>query len=191
MSGVVLIRYQPTGQTPSSEYSEAYAWTDEQIKSQQAAPDADRVLASILLTDAVDSTGRAAAVMDRSWRQLLGRHGRAAHAEVERFRGRLVKTNGDGISATFDAPTRALRSAFELIEALAGSGLGIRAAIHTGEIELLDEEVGGDRVHIAFACTRRRRRASGGRDSDRQGSGHRHPNRDRATRFGPPSRRVR
>ncbi len=148
-SGVVLLRYQPTGEVPSSEYSEAFSWTEEQIKSLQAAQNADRVLASILFTDIVDSTGRAAALGDRGWRRLLDRHDRAARAEVERFRGRFLRTTGDGILATFDAPTRALRCAFGLIEKLADSGLGIRAAIHTGEIELLDEDVGGIGVHIA------------------------------------------
>lgn len=148
-SGVVLLSYQAAGETPSSEYVEAYTWTEEQIKSLQAAQNADRVLASILFTDIVDSTGRAAALGDQHWRQLLDRHDRAARAEVERFRGRFVKTTGDGILATFDAPTRALRCAFGLNETLAELGLGIRAAIHTGEIEIRDVDVGGIGVHIA------------------------------------------
>ena len=148
-SGVVLLRYQPARESPTSEYSEAFTWTAEQIKSLQAAQNADRVLASILFTDIVDSTGRAAALGDRGWRQLLDRHDRAAREEVKRFRGRLIRTTGDGILATFDAPTRALRCAFGLLEKLADSGLGIRAAIHTGEIELLDEDIGGIGVHIA------------------------------------------
>jgi class 3 adenylate cyclase len=79
----------------------------------------------------------------------LDRHDTVARAAVERFRGHLVKTTGDGILATFDAPTRALRCAFGLNEALADLGLGIRAAIHTGEIEIRDQDVGGIGVHIA------------------------------------------
>jgi class 3 adenylate cyclase len=148
-SGVVLLRYQPSSDQPSSEYSEAYEWSDEQVKSLQAAENADRVLASILFTDIVDSTGRAAALGDRGWRQLLDRHDRLAHAEIDRFRGRLVKSTGDGVLATFDTPTRAIRCAIELLDGLAGSGLSIRAAIHTGEIELLGSDVGGIGVHIA------------------------------------------
>jgi class 3 adenylate cyclase/dihydrofolate reductase len=148
-SGVVLLRYQPTTERPSSKYSEEFSWTREQMRSLQAAQNTDRVLASILFTDIVDSTGRAAALGDRAWRQLVDRHDRVSRAEVARFRGRLVKTTGDGILATFDAPTRALRCAFGLIEALKGSELGIRAAIHTGEIEVFDRDVGGIGVHVA------------------------------------------
>lgn len=148
-SGIVLLSYQPAGESPSSEYAETFAWTEKQIKSLQAAQNADRVLASILFTDMVDSTGRAAALGDRRWRQLLDRHDRVARASVERFRGHFVKSTGDGILATFDAPTRALRCAFELQERLTDLGLGMRAAIHTGEIEIRDEDVGGIGVHIA------------------------------------------
>src|SRR6185295_15185960 len=108
-----------------------------------------RVLASILFTDVVDSTGRAAALGDRRWRQLIDRHDRVARAEIDRFHGRLIKMTGDGVLATFDAPTRALRCAFALRGALARAGLDIRVAIHTGEVELRDADVGGIGVHIA------------------------------------------
>jgi class 3 adenylate cyclase len=114
-----------------------------------AEPESDRVLATVLFTDIVDSTGRAAALGDRRWREVLDRHDRAARSEVERFRGRFVKSTGDGILATFDAPTRALRCAFGLAEALAGAGVEIRAGLHTGEIELRGDDVGGIGVHIA------------------------------------------
>ena len=148
-SGVVLLRYQPSSDAPSSEHSEAYVWSDQQIKSRQAAENADRILASVLFTDIVDSTGRAAALGDRSWRQLLDRHDRISHAEVDRFRGRLIKSTGDGILATFDTPTRAIRCAIEIADGLAESEIRIRAGIHTGEIQLLDPDVGGIGVHIA------------------------------------------
>jgi class 3 adenylate cyclase/dihydrofolate reductase len=148
-SGVVLLRFQPSTESPSSEYAETYAWSDQQIKSLQAAENADRVLASVLFTDIVDSTGRAASLGDRRWRQLLDRHDRVARTEVERFRGRLIKSTGDGILATFDTPTRAIRCAVELINKLAESRLRIRAGIHTGEIEVLDLDVSGIGVHIA------------------------------------------
>ena len=148
-SGVVVHTYQPTDQSPSSEYVEAFAWTNEQMKSFQAIQNPDRVLATVLFTDIVDSTRRAADLGDRQWRQLLDRHDRAARAEVERFRGHYIKSTGDGLLATFDAPTRALRCAFGLNDALAELGLDIRAAIHTGEIEIRDDDVGGIGVHIA------------------------------------------
>jgi class 3 adenylate cyclase len=148
-SGVVLLRYQPSSDAPSSEHSEAYVWSDQQIKSLQAAENADRILASVLFTDIVDSTGRAAALGDRSWRQLLDRHDRISHAEVDRFRGRLIKSTGDGILATFDTPTRAIQCAVEIVDGLAESEIRIRAGIHTGEIQLLGPDVGGIGVHIA------------------------------------------
>lgn len=148
-SGVVLLTYQPAAVTPASEYVETFAWTQEQIESLQAAQNSDRVLATVLFTDIVDSTGRAADLGDSRWRQLIDRHDRAARAEVERFSGRFVKSTGDGILATFDAPTRALRCAFGLGETLAKAGLGIRSAIHTGEIEVRENDVGGIGVHIA------------------------------------------
>jgi class 3 adenylate cyclase/dihydrofolate reductase len=148
-SGVVLLTYEPSAEEPTSEYVDTFAWTDEQIASWQAAQDADRVLASVLFTDVVDSTGRAAAVGDRRWRQMIDRHDRVARAEVERFGGRLIKTTGDGILATFDAPTRALRCALAMTRSLDDSGLGIRAAIHTGEIVVGEEDIGGIGVHIA------------------------------------------
>ena len=115
----------------------------------QAEPESERVLATVLFTDIVDSTARAASVGDRRWRELLDYHDHAARSHVERFRGRLIKSTGDGILATFDAPSRALRCAFGLGESLAGVGVDIRAGLHTGEIEIRGEDVGGIGVHIA------------------------------------------
>ncbi|HTE66937.1 MAG TPA: dihydrofolate reductase family protein, partial [Candidatus Binatia bacterium] len=126
-SGVVMLTYQPEEQEPSSQYVEEYSWTDEQVRSLQAAENVDRVLATVLFTDIVDSTARAAALGDRAWRQLLDRHDEIAHTEVDRWHGRFVKNTGDGILATFDAPTRALRCAFGLRDSLAELGLAIRA----------------------------------------------------------------
>lgn len=148
-SGVVLLTYQPQEETPTSQYVEEYSWSREQVRSLHAAQDTERVLATILFTDIVDSTGRAAALGDRAWRKLLDRHDQVARAEVDRWHGQFVKSTGDGILATFDAPTRALRCAFGLKEALASLGLEIRAAIHTGEIEMRSGDVGGIGVHIA------------------------------------------
>ncbi|HEY7465030.1 MAG TPA: dihydrofolate reductase family protein [Candidatus Limnocylindria bacterium] len=148
-TGIVLLTYVPEDQEPSSPFVESYAWTDEQVRSLQAAQNVDRVLATVLFTDIVDSTGRAAALGDRAWRQMLDRHDQVARSEVERWHGRFVKNTGDGLLATFDAPTRALRCAFGLRDALAHEGLEIRAAIHTGEVEMREDDVGGIGVHIA------------------------------------------
>jgi class 3 adenylate cyclase/dihydrofolate reductase len=148
-SGATVLTLQPSDRAPSSKYVEAFAWTREQMQSWQAAQNADRVLATVLFTDIVGSTAQAAALGDQQWRRLLDRHDEISRAEVERFRGRFVKSTGDGILATFDAPTRALRCAFGLNDALGDFGLAIRSAIHTGEIEIRGEDVGGIGVHIA------------------------------------------
>ena len=147
--GVIYGAYVPESQVPTSRFADDYLWTEEQVRSLQAAEDTDRVLATIMFTDIVDSTGRAAEMGDRRWRKVLDRHDQVARAEVERWRGRFVKATGDGILATFDTPTRALRCAFGLRQSMAGVNLDIRAAIHTGEIELRDGDVGGIGVHIA------------------------------------------
>src|SRR6185295_17597015 len=98
-------------------------------RSLQAAQDTTRVVATVLFTDIVGSTDRAASIGDRAWRQLLDRHDEIARSEVDRWHGRFVKNTGDGMLATFDTPTRALRCAFELHAPLAALGLQIRASI--------------------------------------------------------------
>jgi class 3 adenylate cyclase/dihydrofolate reductase len=148
-SGVVLLTYVPEAEGPTSRYLVQYSWTQEQIRSLHAAQDRDRVLATILFTDIVGSTARAAALGDRAWRRLLDRHDEVARAEVDRWGGHFVKSTGDGVLATFDAPTRALRAAFGLRDAAAGLDLGVRAAIHTGEVEMREADIGGIGVHIA------------------------------------------
>jgi class 3 adenylate cyclase/dihydrofolate reductase len=148
-SGVSVLTYVPAGRAPASKYVEAFAWTREQLQSWQAAQNAGRVLATVLFTDIVGSTVQAATLGDRQWRLLLDRHDQTARAEVDRFGGRFVKSTGDGILATFDAPTRALRCAFGMNEVLGDLGLAIRSAIHTGEIETRGDDIGGVGVHIA------------------------------------------
>jgi class 3 adenylate cyclase len=108
-----------------------------------------RVLATVLFTDIVGSTERAARLGDRRWRELLGVHDELAGRLVEEFHGQLVKTTGDGILATFDGPGRAIRCVAAFRDELAGIGLRIRSGLHTGEIELRDRDVGGIAVHIA------------------------------------------
>lgn len=109
----------------------------------------ERVLATVLFTDIVDSTVRAAGLGDRAWRQVLDRHDEISRSTVSEWGGRLVKGTGDGMLATFDAPARGLRCADTLRSSLADAGIPIRAGVHTGEIELRGEDVAGIGVHIA------------------------------------------
>ncbi|HEX9235140.1 MAG TPA: adenylate/guanylate cyclase domain-containing protein [Actinomycetota bacterium] len=111
--------------------------------------EADRVLATVLITDIVGSTARATALGDRAWRDVLESYFSLSRAELERFRGREVKTVGDGVLATFDGPARAIRSAVAMREAARGVGIEIRAGLHTGECEVMGEDVAGIAVHIA------------------------------------------
>ncbi len=148
-SGVVLLTYQPQSEGPTSRFEAEFAWTQEQVRSLQAAQDTNRVLATVLFTDLVDSTGRAVELGDRAWRELIDRHDELARSEVARWTGQFVKSTGDGVLATFDAPTRALRCAFGLRDALIRLELQMRSAIHTGEIELREGDIGGIAVHMA------------------------------------------
>lgn len=114
-----------------------------------AAERTERVLATVLFTDIVDSTASVAAVGDARWRQLLDRHDQICRGAIAQCGGRLVKATGDGVLATFDAPGRALRCAEALRTELAGMRLAIRSGVHTGEIQLRDDDVSGLGVHIA------------------------------------------
>jgi class 3 adenylate cyclase len=108
-----------------------------------------RVLATVLFTDIVRSTERAAELGDRGWRDLLDTHDQLAGRLVERWGGRLVKTTGDGILATFDGPGRAIGCALGLRDEVTDLGIQLRAGLHAGEVELRDGDVGGIAVHIA------------------------------------------
>ena len=109
---------------------------------------ADRMLVTVLFTDIVGSTERARGVGDRRWRELLDVHDQLARGLVRQEGGRLVKTTGDGILATFDGPGRAIRCAAALRAQLRAAGLDIRAGLHTGEVEFRGDDVGGIAVHI-------------------------------------------
>jgi class 3 adenylate cyclase len=116
----------------------------------RGAPDPDdRVLATVLFTDIVGSTKRAADIGDQQWRDLLGEHDKLTVREIARFRGRPVKSTGDGYLATFDGPARAIKCAVSLADAVRQLGIEVRTGLHTGEIEQGDNDVGGIAVHIA------------------------------------------
>jgi class 3 adenylate cyclase len=106
------------------------------------------VLATVLFTDIVGSTARAAELGDRGWRELLTRHHGLIRRELTRFRGRELDTAGDGFFASFDGPARAIRCASQVATAVKELGIDIRAGLHTGECEVIDGKVGGIAVHI-------------------------------------------
>jgi class 3 adenylate cyclase len=108
----------------------------------------DRMLATVMFTDIVDSTSRAAGMGDRDWRDLLERHDAVMRRELERHRGREVKTMGDGFLATFDGPARGIRCALSATEAVRELGIDIRAGLHTGEVEVMGDDIGGIAVNI-------------------------------------------
>jgi len=130
-------------------FDEFYDELEEFLTGRRQPREAERVLATVLFTDIVSSTDRAAKAGDHAWRALLDRHNEVVRDELQRWRGREVRTVGDGFVATFDGPARAVRCAQEIIEALARLGLDVRAGLHTGECELLDDDVAGIAVHIA------------------------------------------
>jgi class 3 adenylate cyclase/pimeloyl-ACP methyl ester carboxylesterase len=121
---------------------------EEFLTGQLPAHHSDRVLATVLFTDIVGSTEFAAQVGDRRWKELLAAHDALVEAEVERFRGRVVTSTGDGALATFDGPGRAIRCACAISDAVRSLGIDVRAGLHSGEIEVIGDDVAGMAVHI-------------------------------------------
>jgi class 3 adenylate cyclase len=108
----------------------------------------DRALATVMFTDIVGSTTRAAELGDRRWRDLVEQHDRLVRARLQRYRGREVKTMGDGFLATFDGPGRAIRCACEVRDSVRRLGLELRAGLHTGECEVVGDDIRGIAVNI-------------------------------------------
>jgi class 3 adenylate cyclase len=125
------------------------ALTQEFLTGAAPVEEPDRVLATVLFTDLVDSTRRAADLGDRRWHRLLVDHQETVRQQLARFRGREVKTTGDGFLATFDGPARAIRAGDAIRARLRDLGLEVRVGLHTGEVELLGDDIGGIAVHIA------------------------------------------
>src|SRR5262249_10417253 len=118
------------------------------LTGDQADVAEDRVLATVLLTDIVDSTRRAAEMGDRNWHALLDAHDAVVRSQLARFRGREVNTSGDGFLAMFDGPQRAIRCAMAIRDAVQALGIQVRAGLHTGECEVRGDDIGGLGVHI-------------------------------------------
>ena len=137
---------------------DSYPWAGDQVplleeveafvRGSRGARDTDRMLATVLFTDIVGSTEMAAGLGDGAWRKLLAAHDERAKAEIERLRGTYIHTTGDGLLATFDGPARAVRCAQAIGRGLADLGFEIRAGCHTGEVELVGNDVQGIAVHI-------------------------------------------
>jgi class 3 adenylate cyclase len=119
------------------------------LTGERPQTDSDRVLATVLFTDIVDSTKRVVELGDSRWRDLLAIHHSMLAREIDHFRGRYVESTGDGCLATFDGPARAIRCASALCDESHRMGLEIRAGLHTGEIELMEQRIGGIAVHTA------------------------------------------
>ena len=118
------------------------------LTGHQAEVADDRVLATVLFTDIVDSTRRAAEMGDRDWHALLDAHDAVVRVQLNRFRGREVNTSGDGFLAMFDGPQRAIRCAMAIRDAVQALGIEVRAGLHTGECEVRGDDIGGIGVHI-------------------------------------------
>ncbi len=122
---------------------------EEFLTGVRPGPAPERVLATVLFTDIVDSTRRATEMGDRRWRDLLEEHQQLVRERLARFEGREIKTTGDGFLAIFDGPTRAAECARAIADDMPALGIEVRAGLHTGEVELIGEDIGGIAVHVA------------------------------------------
>jgi class 3 adenylate cyclase len=129
-------------------WRESFQEIAECLTGHQAEVADDRVLATVLFTDIVDSTRRATEIGDRDWRALLDAHDAIVRVQLNRFRGREVNTSGDGFLAMFDGPQRAIRCAMAIRDAVQTLGIEVRAGLHTGECEVRGDDIGGIGVHI-------------------------------------------
>jgi class 3 adenylate cyclase len=122
---------------------------EEFLTGSRSAIESDRVLATVLFTDIVNSTKRAETIGDRAWHDVLDRHNALVRREISRHRGHEVRTMGDGFLATFDGPARSIRCALAINEGVEALGLQVRVGLHTGEVEMTNDDLSGIAVHIA------------------------------------------
>ena len=148
--GATLVELPGIDHTPISDHAdELLDEIEEFVTGTRRAVEPDRRLATVLFTDIVGSTERAAELGDSDWRDLLEHHHEVVRAELARANGVEVKTMGDGFLATFDGPARAIRCANAIHGATASIGVPIRIGLHCGEIEIMGDDIGGIAVHIA------------------------------------------
>jgi pimeloyl-ACP methyl ester carboxylesterase len=121
---------------------------EEFLTGSHAPVDVERVLATVLFTDIVGSTDKAEAIGDQRWRNLLANHHAAVRRNLDRFRGREIKTTGDGFLASFDGPARGIKCACSIADEVRRLGIEVRAGLHTGECEVMGDDYGGIAVHI-------------------------------------------
>jgi pimeloyl-ACP methyl ester carboxylesterase/class 3 adenylate cyclase len=144
-----LVEFEETDHLPfSGDFNSMLDEMEEFLTGARQARPFDRVLATVMFTDIVDSTRRAAEAGDRRWRELIQRHNELTRRQLDRFRGREVKTLGDGFLATFDGPARAIECASAIRDGVGPLGVEVRAGLHTGECELDGDDVRGMAVNI-------------------------------------------
>jgi pimeloyl-ACP methyl ester carboxylesterase len=147
--GARLVELEGVDHFPSvGDYKSITGEVEEFLTGHRHTQPPNRVLATVMFTDIVDSTRRAADLGDRRWRELLERHDRITRAQIARFQGREVKHTGDGFLVTFDGPTRAVHCATTLADRMPEVGLAVRSGLHTGECEVRGNDLGGIAVHI-------------------------------------------
>jgi len=139
-------RLEPDYLARSPQYLEDYRQALQAMGKTLPVP--DRVLSTVMFTDIVDSTIQAALVGDSEWRSRLERHNQVVRSQLEHFGGREIKQTGDGFLSAFDSPARSIRCAMTICEAMPNLGLQVRAGIHSGECEVLGNDLGGIAVHI-------------------------------------------
>jgi len=122
---------------------------EEFLTGTRSASESDRVLATVLFTDIVRSTAQASAMGDRAWRDRTDAHDAMVRRQIDRFRGREVRSTGDGFLATFDGPARAIECGCAVREGARQLGMEIRVGLHTGEVELRGDDIGGITVNVA------------------------------------------
>jgi pimeloyl-ACP methyl ester carboxylesterase len=147
--GAKLVELNGTDHIPWGDNSDAILEEIEEfLTGVRHSPEYDRVLATVLFTDIVGSTDKAVSLGDRRWSDLLERHHAVVRRELARFRGREIATTGDGFLASFDGPARAVRCACAISSEVRSLGIEVRAGVHTGECEVMGDDLGGIAVHI-------------------------------------------